>query len=158
MVQGSWLKYLKLNERSVMVIFQTWVHPLVCRVQVSLIRKDSSSGVWIFPKTFQKISSTLTITDTKIFHLATGVRPVVLFLTVGLLWLSTHYPYIHRRIFRWKTSKKRMEWCYSEARIWKQFLSVLSSSSPRYKDFISSYSQPLPGMWPTLVYHLLFSH
>ena len=85
MVQGSWLKYLKLNERSIMVIFQTWVHPLVCRVQVSLIRKDSSTGVWLFPKTFQKISNTLTITDTKIFHLATGVSPVVLFLTVSLL-------------------------------------------------------------------------
>lgn len=85
MVQGSWLKYLKLNERSTMVIFQTWVHPLFCRVQVSLLRKDTSTGVWIFPKTSQKISNTLTVTDTKIFHLATGVSLVVLFLTMGLL-------------------------------------------------------------------------
>lgn len=85
MVQGSWLKYLKLNESSTMVIFQTWVHPLFCRVQVSLLKKDTSTGVWIFPKTFQKISNMLTVTDTKIFHLATGVSLVVLFLTMGLL-------------------------------------------------------------------------
>lgn len=68
-----------------MVIFQTWVHPLFCRIQVSLLRKDTSTGAWIFPKTFQKISNTLTVTDTKIFHLATGVSLVVLFLTMGLL-------------------------------------------------------------------------
>lgn len=89
-----------------MVIFQTWVHPFVFRVQVSLIRKDTSTRVWIFPKIFQNISNTLRISDTRNFHLATGVSPVVLFLTVGLFWVSTHYPWIQRQIFWWKTSKR----------------------------------------------------
>lgn len=88
-----------------MVIFQTWVHPFVFRVQVFLIRKDTSTGVWIFPKIFWKISNTLRINDTRNFHRAMGVSPVVLFLTSGLFWVSTHYPWIQRQIFRWKTRK-----------------------------------------------------